>query len=112
MRADLSHAALANDLVLQASADQTQLSNIYQVTQSVNAPTCPAFDPSSCVCGGSSSSSSSSGGNGTTTTPAPSGKQSFGCSTAPNESSGAGLELGLAGLVGLALVRARARRKR
>lgn len=108
MRADLSHAALANDLVLQASADQTQLSNIYQVTQSVNAPTCPAFDPSSCVCGGSTSSS---GGNGTTT-PAPSGKQSFGCSTAPNDSSGAGLELGLAGLVGLAFVRARARRKR
>ena len=38
MRADLAHAALASDLALQASADQSDLSNFYQVTQSVNAP--------------------------------------------------------------------------
>jgi hypothetical protein len=41
MRGDLSHAALATDLALQASADQSPLSNIYQVTQSLNAPSCP-----------------------------------------------------------------------
>jgi hypothetical protein len=41
MRGDLSHAALATDLALQASADQSALSNVYQVTKSVNAPTCP-----------------------------------------------------------------------
>jgi hypothetical protein len=113
MRADLSQAALANDLVLQASADQSQLSNIYQVTMSVNEPPCPSFDPSSCACGPTGSSSGASGipGNGTTTTAAP-GKQSFGCSAAPNESSGGGLDLALAGMVGAALVRARARRKR
>ena len=50
MRGDLLHSALANDLVLQASADQSTLSNVYQVTKSVNAPPCP-----SCPCGGSSS---------------------------------------------------------
>jgi hypothetical protein len=50
IRADLLHTALANDLVLQASADQSTLSNVYQVTQSVNAPPCPV-----CPCGGSSS---------------------------------------------------------
>jgi hypothetical protein len=106
MRADLSHAALANDLVLQASTDQTQVSNIYQVTKSVNAPSCPAFDPSSCACG-----EGLDGGMGTTT-PASSGKQSFGCSAVPSDSDGAGLELGLVGLLGAALIRARVKRKR
>jgi hypothetical protein len=52
MRADLSQAALAKDLVLQASADQSALSNIYQTTLSINA-NCPV-----CQCGGSSGSSS------------------------------------------------------
>jgi len=121
MRADLSHAALANDLVLEASTDQSTMSNIYQVTTSVNAPACPAFDPSTCGCGASSSGGSSSGAGsggtsgatgGATTTAAAPGHQSFGCSTSPNESSGGGLELGLAGLFGVAFIRARARRKR
>ena len=53
MRADLLHSALAADLVLQASADQSTMSNIYQVTQSVNQPPCPV-----CPCAGGSSSSS------------------------------------------------------
>jgi hypothetical protein len=35
MRADLSQTALANDLVLQASGDQTALSNNYQVAKSI-----------------------------------------------------------------------------
>jgi MYXO-CTERM domain-containing protein len=113
MRADLSQAALANDLVLQASADQSQLSNIYQVTMSVNEPACPVIDASNCACGPTGSSGGGSGttGSGTTTTASP-GQQSFGCSASPTESSGEGLELGLAGLVGVALVRARFRRKR
>jgi MYXO-CTERM domain-containing protein len=111
MRADLSQAALANDLVLQASADQGQLSNIYQVTNSVNAPACPAVDPSTCGCSPSGSSSSGGSGAATTTTASP-GQQSFGCSASSSESTGGGLELGLAGLVGAALVRAHARRKR
>jgi hypothetical protein len=47
MRADLSQAALANDLVLEASSDQTPLSNTYQTTKSVNdKAACPA-----CPCG-------------------------------------------------------------
>jgi hypothetical protein len=50
MRADLSQAALATDLLLQASADQTTLSNTYQTTLSVNA-NCPV-----CNCGSGSSS--------------------------------------------------------
>ena len=116
MRADLSHAALANDLVLQASSDQSVMSNIYQVNKSVNAPQCPPFDPSTCGCGPLSSGASSSGISGATSgptmTPAKPGQQSFGCSASPNESSGAGFELSLAGLVGAAMVRSRVRRKR
>jgi hypothetical protein len=52
MRADLSQAALANDLVLQASVDQSSLSNIYQTTLSINA-NCPY-----CPCDGGTGSSS------------------------------------------------------
>jgi hypothetical protein len=120
MRADLSNAALANDLVLQASADQSPLSNVYQVTNAINVPACP--DPPVCPCGGAGGSSSGgfanssgSGGSGSgaapTTNPSSPPKDSLGCATSPADSGGNGLELILSGLVGTALVRARMRRK-
>ncbi|MGH7295053.1 MAG: DUF2330 domain-containing protein, partial [Polyangiaceae bacterium] len=121
MRADLAHAALADDLNLQASADQSDISNFYQVTQSVNAPACPSV-PNPCPpCGGTSSSSSSGGfgstssssGSGTTTSGAAPGQSSFGCSTAPADGDASGwLEAALAGMVGIAFIRSRARRRR
>jgi len=106
MRADLSQAALATDLVLQAAADQSTISNIYNVTMSVNAPVCPTIDESNCPCG-VSSSGASSGGDGVTTTS--SGRQSFSCSSSSNESGGGGLDLALAGLCCAAVVRSRVR---
>jgi MYXO-CTERM domain-containing protein len=126
MRADLSHAALATDLNLQASADQSDVSNFYQVTQSVNAPTCPPI--TSCPpCNGSSSGGVSSsgasgsgssgginegaGGNTTTKTVSP-GSSSFGCAASPEGGSGGWLEAGLAAFVGLAFARSRRRRPR
>jgi hypothetical protein len=116
MRGDLSHAALANDLVLQASQDQTPLSNVYQVGKSTNVPACPQC-PS---CGGSSTGGSSGigigssggsgdGGAGSGTSP---GQESFGCSTAPTGPSEDGFALALGGLLGVSLIRARARNKR
>jgi hypothetical protein len=119
MRADLSHAALAADLTLQASADQNDLSNFYQVTQSVNAPACPAV-PNPCPpCGESSSSSGGDGGvvgslgGGGKTNAASPGQQSFGCSAVPSDGGGGGwFELTLAGMLGIAIVRSRVRRKR
>jgi MYXO-CTERM domain-containing protein len=122
MRADLSQAALANDLVLQAAADQSTMSNLYQVTQSVNQPVCPTYPPLTCpVCTPGSSSGSglytgddggTAGGGGAGATGSGSqGQQSFGCSAAPGEAGGAGLELGLAGLLGVSMV-ARSRRRR
>jgi MYXO-CTERM domain-containing protein len=113
MRADLSQAALANDLVLQSATDQSVLSNQLDVTMSMNGPVCPPFDPSMCTCGATSSGVSSSGGaSGGSSKPASSGQESFACSTSPADSGSSGIELGLFGLVGAALVRAHTRKKR
>jgi hypothetical protein len=49
MRADLSHAALTHDLVLQAASDQSALSNVYTCARWTNAPVCPKLDPFSCL---------------------------------------------------------------
>ena len=113
-RSDLSRAALANDLVLQAAADQSQLSNIYNVTQSVNAPTCPAV-PNPCPpCdfgGGSSGSSSGSvfgGGNGVGTGGS---SNSSGCSTSPDDRGESNGGIVLAGLVAAAIFLGRGRRR-
>jgi hypothetical protein len=139
MRADLSHAALANDLAVQASATQTELSNIYRVTQSVNAPACPPV-PNPCppcdtgsgsggVSGGSSGgglfgsgSSSGSGGifgagsgglfGGYGATGGQGGGGGGGCSTAPGDDSGNGVLLTVAALLGSALVLGRNKRRR
>jgi hypothetical protein len=119
MRADLAHAALANDLTLQASADQSNVSNFYQVTQSVNAPACPAV-PNPCPpCGGSGGGSGSSSGGvvgsqggGATSKAASPGEQSFGCSAVPSEHGGFWVELALAGFLGVSVVRAKRRTKK
>ncbi|HEY6460866.1 MAG TPA: DUF2330 domain-containing protein [Polyangiaceae bacterium] len=115
MRADLAHAALTADLTLQASADQSTISNLYQVTQYVNAPTCPPAPTTCPPCGGDVGSSSGSnagpGGNTTVKTTAP-GQSSFGCNAVPDGGNSGWLEACLAGLLGLAFVRGRARRTR
>jgi hypothetical protein len=79
MRGDLSQTALAFDLELQASANQAQLSNVYQVTRSVNA-NCPP-----CRCGGA-----------------------LGCSVSPPNRGGASFAW-LAGLIAIAIALARGR---
>jgi hypothetical protein len=94
MRADLSRAALASDLALRAASDQSSLSNYYQAAMSKNAPTCPPYNPFACGPGGFFG-----GGSGS----------SSGCAVAAIEPRGAGLEIGLAGLLGAALVGARRR---
>jgi hypothetical protein len=52
MRADLSQAALARDLVLRASSDQSKMMNIYQLTQSKNVPACPQCSIGLCTTAG------------------------------------------------------------
>jgi MYXO-CTERM domain-containing protein len=142
MRADLSQSALANDLVLQASVDQSSLSNVYQVKLSTNAncPVCscgggsgtssgaPPFGGTSPIFGGSSGTGSGSGG----TAPGGSGSgavgggqtdagdngtgatpgQHSGCSTSSSEPPGPAFFASLLGMVGLGLLRARTRKAR
>jgi hypothetical protein len=45
VRSDLAHAALASDLVLEASLDQSSLSRNLYVTSTKNAPPCPTYPP-------------------------------------------------------------------
>ncbi len=114
MRADLSHAALANDLVVQASADQSTMSNLYQVTKSVNAPSC---QPTYCGCGQQEGPFGGGTGGfifGGSITPGATGKSS-GCATAPGPSDdprSTWLDLSLAGVVAASIVAKRARRRR
>ncbi len=118
MRADLAHSALANDLYVQASADQSQLSNVYQVTKAINAPTCPAVPDPCPPCDpgtGSSSGGASSGGifgqgdGGSNSATGGGG----GCVTAPDgEDANEGLGLALAGLAAVVVIGKRVRRSR
>jgi hypothetical protein len=48
MRSDIAHAAMTKDFVLQASADQSEVSNIRNVTQSINLQ-CPIYQDCSIV---------------------------------------------------------------
>ncbi len=109
IRGDLSQKALATDLTLQASGDQSVLSNIYQVTKFVNAPVCQPIDPSTCPCGITGGSSSGGGltpaDGGPIAGEAPSPSSSSGCAMGPG-SSGSDVDVALAGLLGVALVRA------
>jgi hypothetical protein len=115
LRADLAHAALANDLVLQASADQSNVSNVYRVTQSTNAPACaPVPNPCPPCSGNGDDDAGVAGslGGGSSTKGATPGQQSFGCSAVASPARAGWLELTLASVLGLSLVRSRVRRKR
>jgi hypothetical protein len=68
MRSDIAHAAMTADFILTASADQSELSNVRNVTQSVNL-TCPIYNQCSVVGTGTpaqaaASVGATSGGNG------------------------------------------------
>jgi hypothetical protein len=76
MRSDIAHAAMTKDFVLQASADQGELSNVRSVTQSVNL-VCPVYG--SCPpSGGGGSSSGTQSGNGSDTADASSSAPPYG----------------------------------
>jgi hypothetical protein len=91
LRADLAHAALANDLQLQAASDQSTLSNIHVAQQSANGPLCPVYQ--GCTVVGQAIYSPNSGGGG-----------AFGCSVPTVAASGWGETTALAGLVGVIVV--------
>ena len=100
LRADLAHAALANDLQLQAAADQSTVTNLHVATQSANGPLCPVYQGCQVV------------GTGVYD-PTASNNRGSGCSIPAVEHMGWGdtaILGGMSGLLVLSAVRARRRR--
>ncbi|HEX3769532.1 MAG TPA: DUF2330 domain-containing protein [Polyangiaceae bacterium] len=134
IRTDIAQTAMTQDIVFQASSDQSELSNIRQVTQSVNL-TCPVYNgcqyigtaspdggnfvpanTSGSGVGGSGATGSGATGTGTTgtgtngATSSNAGSNSGGCTTS---AGGAGSGVGFAALAGvLALFVQRTARRR
>ena len=99
MRSDISHAAMTTDFVLGASADQSELSNVRNVTQSVNL-SCPIYDNCQVV------------GYGPPGATAPS-MQGGGCTTAAKSSDAQNVQLGIfVGILGLTIMRRGRNRRR
>jgi hypothetical protein len=46
MRGDIAHTALSNDLVIQASADSSEISNTYNPANQIGQPLCPVYNSS------------------------------------------------------------------
>ena len=108
IRTDLAHDALAQDLALQASADQSVLSNLRKVTKEANEPQCPVYD-GQCNQVGTAPRSQVTQAT----------KDSFSCSTSPSMSAenarplpGALFFASVGGLIGIALLGMRRRRER
>jgi hypothetical protein len=116
MRADLSQAALANDLALRASQDQSVLSNVYNVTKTINDVVCPPFDAASCSGLGDTfpaqdgGENASSGGDAAPADPYPPASRS-GCAVGPNSDGGSENGAAFTALVGLALFRTMKKRR-
>jgi hypothetical protein len=101
MRSDISHAAMTADFILQASADQSELSNIRNVTNSINL-TCPIYSGCTVV------------GQGTPAQAAASASGTRGCAAATQSSKEpVTMFAALGGMFAIVAMRvARARRKR
>jgi hypothetical protein len=126
IRSDISHAAMTTDFVVQASQDQSEVSNIRQCTQSINEQ-CPIYGndcsiigngtpaqaaasgPHGSLTGGGGGIFGVGGGAGPTTPGSSSGNGAGGaCSTTSPQRSGLPIGLGaVVGLVGLVALRMR-----
>jgi hypothetical protein len=128
IRSDISHAAMTTDFVVQASQDQTELTNIRTVTQSIN-EVCPVYGndcsivgqgtpaqaaasgPHSGMMGGGGIFGFGGGGGGSTGASGGGNGAGGACSTTPAQRTG--LPIGLAAVAGLVgLVTLRVRRSR
>ncbi len=108
IRSDIAHAAMTADFVLQASADQSELSNIRNVTQSVNL-TCPIYNGCSVVGMGTPAQATASVGGSSHG----SGSGNNGCSASLSSGQGSTALGAIAGMLGLVAARMlRTRRQR
>jgi hypothetical protein len=104
VRTDLAHDALGTDLALQASADQSVITNLRKVTKEANEPQCPLYD-GQCRQVGTAPRSQA----------AQASKESFSCSTSPAASETGPLPgplffASMGGLLGITLLGIRRRR--
>jgi hypothetical protein len=53
MRSDVAHSALTSDMVLQASADQSEVSNLHYPQTQIGEPECPVYNTATCAQTGS-----------------------------------------------------------
>jgi hypothetical protein len=96
MRSDISHAAMTSDFLLQASTDQSELSNTRFVTQSVNAQ-CPIYSGCDVVGYGTPAQANAAATNNETGSVG-------GCAAAARAEGDGGLSA-LLGIIGLVFVR-------
>jgi hypothetical protein len=110
MRSDISHASMTTDFVLAAAMDQSELSNVRNVTQQVNVQ-CPIYGGSDCtLIGYGSPGQAQSAMDQSPPGGSPRGG-SFACNATPAEPFGGQVGLGAAvAMIGLAVTRARRRR--
>jgi hypothetical protein len=102
MRSDVAHSALTSDMYLQASADQSEVSNLHYPQIQIGQPQCPVYDSSTCAQTGTlprdQAIAAANGGGG--------------CNAA-RRSAGSRTSIAIAlGLLGLAAIRNRRRRAR
>jgi hypothetical protein len=110
IRTDIARAALAADLVLQASQDQSELSNIHNVTKEIGQPLCPVYDNS---CGGPNSGAVVGSLPRDQARAAAQVHPAGGCSAAVRSPVGEEVAVGaFMGLIGLGAIRARRRGRR
>jgi hypothetical protein len=108
LRTDIARAALADDLALQASQDQSELPNIQNVTKEVGQPLCPVYDYS---CGGPNSGAVVGSLPRDQARAAAATRPAGGCSTATRSQVGEEVGAGaIVGLIGLGAIRTRRRR--
>jgi hypothetical protein len=116
IRSDISHAAMTTDFVLQASADQSEVSNVRNVTKGINEQ-CPIYGNSCSIIGygtpdQSAASVSTPGSTASSSTGSPAGG-TFACNaTASSSPLGGPVTLGAAAaMLGLVMLRVRRRRQ-
>ena len=98
MRSDISHAAMTTDFILGASPDQSEISNIHQLTNAVNLQ-CPVYDGCNVVGNvPADQANARAAANGS------SSNESFGCATTAKPFKMTDLSWPVTGVLGLGLV--------
>ena len=98
MRSDISHAAMTTDFVLGASPDQSEISNVHQLTNAVNLQ-CPVYDGCNIVGNvPADEANARAAANGS------SSNESFGCATTAKPFKMTDLSWPVTGMLGLGLV--------